>query len=99
MAETRTCKHCNGTGLFTGAWWCKDGTAEVCCYCNGEGRSVIVEGIRRVFPYQGELFTGGNRRILFPEAHTFENGTTVHYENYGCTYEEWLQGKEPIPFE
>lgn len=95
------CSDCGGTGLYDCSCLCHKGTAMVCRRCGGSGFIEITytpfiskkkkNGVSRVFkarPY-GEFY---------PEDHTFENGTTVEYSQFGCTLEEWEEGKEPKPW-
>lgn len=103
MKETATvrceCKDCGGTGLYLG-WTCHEGAAMICQKCNGEGYVDIqytpftarkkATGIKRVF--QAAAW-----RHFYPKTHTFNDGNTVEFDKFGCTLEEWEDGKAPTP--
>ena len=95
------CPACHGTGLYQGM--CEqDGCAVVCTKCDGKGYTTfqyneftgkkVKEGIKRVFGKTCGFVHG-------PEDYKCEDGTVLHFSQYGCTYGEWLDGKEPRPME
>ena len=95
------CPACHGTGLYQGM--CEqDGCAVVCTKCGGKGYTTykyneftgkkVKEGIKRVFGKTCGIVHG-------PEDYKCEDGTVLHFSQYGCTYGEWLDGKEPKPME
>lgn len=93
------CSACGGTGLYRD-WTCHDGAAIVCRKCDGTGAVELsytpfterkkVTGVKRVF-------ANVSWRHVFPAKHTFDDGTTIDYSQYGCTLEEWEAGAEPQP--
>lgn len=95
------CPECKGTGLYVGA--CEqDGCAVVCIKCGGKGYTTfqyndfrgkkVKEGVKRVFGKTCGIVHG-------PEDYKCKDGTILHFSQYGCSYEEWLNGKEPRPME
>lgn len=95
------CQSCLGTGLVK-----KKGHAACeCHHCNGTGKTEFtynefegrkkMEGITRVFPYCPSL----NNRFLYMDKDCKKDGQTLHFSQYGCTYEEWLKGKKANPME
>ena len=95
------CSDCKGTGLYKGA--CEqDSCAVVCRTCGGKGYVIfkyeeftgkkVREGITRVFGKSCGIVHG-------PEDYACEDGRVLHFSHYGCTYGEWLEGKEPRPME
>lgn len=93
------CTDCEGTGLYVGLT-CHDGAAMVCRSCKGTGCVEFSytpftsrkrkEGIKRIFE-------AVPRRHFYPSVHTFDNGKTVDYSQFGCTVEEWENGVTPKP--
>lgn len=93
------CKDCNGTGLYVGMAE-RNGAAVICNKCNGTGckkftytpftERKLRKGIERVYE-NGHGYVIGSADI------TTEEGKTIHFSQYGCTYEEWLSGVKPIP--
>lgn len=94
------CPSCEGTGLYKGMCE-RDGCAVVCTECDGKGYTTyryndftgkkVKEGITRVFQKTcGYVHSDKN--------HKSDKGI-IHFENYGCTYQEWLNGAEPKPME
>jgi len=104
MNEQKTmiieCPDCKGTGLYVGCAE-RDGAAVVCYNCNGTGQK----------EYKYREFTGRNKRnnvkrVYLPSDYVIgaddvvtDEGVTLHFSQYGCTYEEWLNGAEPKPME
>lgn len=93
------CSDCGGTGLYVG-WTCHDGAAVVCGNCGGTGYREISytpftsrkerKGIKRVFEAM-------SYRHFYPEKHTFEDGVTTDFSQFGCTFDEWKNGATPKP--
>ena len=95
------CPDCKGTGLYKGCCE-KDDCAVVCTTCKGKGYTTyeyneftgkkVKEGIKRVF---------GKTCGFVHSAYDYkcEDGKVMHFSEYGCTYEEWLNGAEPRPME
>lgn len=95
------CERCDGTGLYQG-FAEKDGCAVVCASCNGTGctdvtyepfldRKLFHEGeIKRVF--KDNCGYGHSATDV-----TTQEGRVILFSKGGCTYDEWLQGKEPLP--
>ena len=104
MNEQKTitieCPDCKGTGLYVGCAE-RDGAAVVCYMCNGTGQK----------EYKYREFTGRNKRsnvkrVFRPSNYVIgaddivnDEGVTLHFSRYGCTYEEWLNGADPKPME
>jgi hypothetical protein len=80
----------------------KDGCAVVCYQCKGEGgyeityepfveRKTLPEGeVKRVF--KGSFGYGHSANDV-----TTKEGRTILFSHGGCTYKEWLNGKQPLP--
>ena len=95
------CPQCRGTGLYKGCCE-KDDCAVVCTNCSGKGYVIyryndftgkkVKEGVTRVF---------GKTCGFVHSSHDYkcEDGKILHFSQYGCSYEEWLNGKEPRPME
>ena len=95
------CPTCNGTGLYQGM--CEhDGCAVVCTRCGGKGYTTfkyneftgkkVKEGVKRVFEKTCGFVHGA-------DDYTCPDGKVIHFSQYGCTYQEWLNGAEPKPME
>jgi hypothetical protein len=90
------CPECKGTGLFIGRAE-KNGAATICYKCKGTGCSE--------FSY--EEFCGRKTRLdvdrvylgSFGYAISAEFQCGIEFSKYGCTYQEWLEGKEPLHIE
>ena len=91
------CSRCNGTGLYIGMAE-HNGAAVVCNSCKGLGETTFSyneftgrkkrENVKRV--YKGAYGYG-----ISAEDVTTNEGKFLPYSQYGCTYEEWLNGAEP----
>jgi len=93
------CKSCKGTGLFKGS--CERGASAVVCYsCRGTGKTTFQfdEFIERK-PITGvaRVYEGSFGYVISSDDSKREDGTIIRYSKYGCTYEEWLSGKKPLP--
>lgn len=98
------CKACGGTGLHKES----AGAAVECRQCKGTGKTEFTytefkgrkeaKGVTRVFPicasdkkyehfYTDEDYVSGY------------SGETLHFSQYGCSYEEWKAGVKPTPME
>lgn len=76
------------------------GAVMVCPFCKGEGHvnytynefkgRKIIDGVKRVF---ADSFG----YVHSSETTHFTNIGDIHFEDGGCTYEEWLNGAEPRP--
>ncbi len=94
------CGDCGGTKIYVGLE-CHDGAGMVCANCEGKGWVPITytpfiapkkrNDVKRVFEAQ-------KYRTFYPTDHTFEDGKTVNYSEFGCTYEEWENGATPKPW-
>ena len=95
------CPDCKGTGLYKGC--CEHGScAVVCRKCGGTGYTTfkyneftgkkVREGITRVFGKSCGF-------VHMSEDYRYEDGRTLHFSRYGCTYQDWLNGVEPRPME
>jgi len=94
---TIECKSCSGTGLYQGMGE-RDGAAVVCSNCNGTGHvefsyndftgKKVLEGVTRVYQ-KGFGYCIGTKDIIT------DKGDLIRFSKFGCTYEEWLNGKTP----
>jgi hypothetical protein len=97
------CAECKGTGLYQGMAE-HDGAAVVCYSCCGQGCKLvtlkfekftereILEGVKRVY------HTAGGYGISAKDVTTRE-GKLIRFSEFGCAYEEWLEGVAPKPIE
>jgi hypothetical protein len=99
--ENIECPACKGTGLYKGMCE-KGGSAVVCHSCKGTGRTT--------FTYSYTEFTGKKKRddvnrvysgshgyVLTDKDITTDEGKKIEFSKAGCSYEDWLKGKEPVP--
>lgn len=96
---TIECSSCHGTGLYKGCAE-KDGAAVICYKCDGTGKVEFSfeeftgrkrkEGIRRVYD-------GSHGYVISDKDCITKSGDVIRFSEGGCTYEEWLSGKEPAP--
>lgn len=94
------CGDCGGSGIYVGVA-CHDGAGMVCRNCDGKGFVEISytpfdsrkkrDDVTRVFGYKPY-------RSVYPTDHAFEDGKTVKFSEFGCTYEEWEKGETPKPW-
>ena len=93
------CCSCHGTGLYRGACEC-DGAAVVCRSCGGTGK-----GVFRAEPFTGRKIADGVVRV-FDSSHGYfvtskdvitKDGVELPFSQWGCTYEDWLNGAIPLP--
>lgn len=100
----RECSDCGGTGLYVGLV-CHDGAAVVCRRCKGAGYlDVEIPKGETYTPFISRKTRENIKRVFLPVTwkhfyigkHT-ENGRTIDYDQYGCTYEEWKKGANPKP--
>lgn len=94
------CSDCGGTGIYLSPT-CYNGAGMVCENCKGNGWVEIsytpftarkrLKGVKRIFEAK-------KYGVFFSTDHTFEDGTTVNYSEFGCTYEEWENGETPKPW-
>lgn len=93
------CKECGGTGLYIG-FAEADKSAVVCRACHGTG---CVE-----FEYDeftGRKIRGDVDRVydgsygfgISSKDHTKSDGTVIRFSEFGCSYQDWLDGKEICP--
>jgi hypothetical protein len=98
------CPACKGTGLYVG-FAEKDGCAVVCYKCEGTGKVVVIHEIfqeRKRRTDVKRVFSCSCGYVHAPDDVMGErNGEPFLYEfsKYGCTYDEWLEGVEPMPME
>lgn len=95
------CPECKGTGLYKGMAE-RDGCAVICNKCAGTGfvyfhyneftEKKKRNDVKRVF----ERTCG---YVHSAENVVCDDGKELHFANYGCTYEEWLNGETPKPME
>jgi hypothetical protein len=93
------CASCGGTGLYRGRGERK-GAAVICRKCHGTGSVSFsyneftgrkhCEGVTRVFKDNCGV-------VISAEDTTLQGGQTIHFSQYGCSYEDWLAGKPPTP--
>lgn len=91
---TIECKFCGGTGLYKGMAE-RDGCAVICSSCQGTGKTEFTynefEG-RKPMENVTRVFEGSFGYIHSDKNCTTEEGKTIHFSQYGCTYEEWQKG-------
>ena len=97
------CGFCGGTGLFMDCYGVNGGAAVVCHTCNGSGHVTM-----EYTPWNGKLKRRNGVKRVFDETYGYDiyaedtpdvSGNTIHFSQYGCTYEEWLEGVKPRPIE
>lgn len=109
QCEKRDCNSCGGTGLYTASPLIHDGAAVVCRDCKGRGyrhcsKGTLQHSYHTPFIYRKKkegitrVFEAESYKIFYPCDHTFENGTTVKYSEFGCSIEEWENGMKPKPW-
>lgn len=94
------CKSCKGTGLYRGL--CERGkSAVVCSACKGTGKFEF-----EYEPFNGRVKRSDVKRVFLPSAYAISHkdvitvdGIPLHFSKFGCSYEEWLEGKDPAPME
>ena len=95
------CPECKGTGLYKGM--CEqDECAVECTKCHGTGFIYF-----QYEPFEARKERTNVKRVFkktcgFVHSDkncTCQDGTVLHFEDYGCTYGEWLNGEEPKPME
>ena len=95
------CRACGATGLYKGMAE-RGACAVVCCDCKGTGKKTI-----HVKEFKGRKKRDDIKRVFggsYGYAHTdkdtvAEEGGTLHFSRFGCTYEDWLKGAKPKPME
>ena len=95
------CESCKGTGLYQG-FAEKDGAFVICCVCKGSGSISIALNFnkfngKKKEPKCKRVYTQGFGYLLTDKDFLSEDGKFFPFSQYGCFYEEWLQGKKPIP--
>lgn len=101
------CKACSGTGLHKNNKEESGGAAVECRECSGTGKTEFtytefegrkeMKGITRVFP----LCASDHNYQHFHTDKDYEtrDGKTLHFSQYGCSYEDWKNGVKPAPME
>jgi len=96
-----TCQSCKGTGLYSGMGESKN-CAVVCWKCKGTGKyryvfeyepfveRVLRNDIERVFARTCGIKHGA-------EDYQQKNGDLIEFSKGGASYEDWLNGTEPLP--
>jgi len=92
------CHVCNGTGLYQGMAE-RDGCAVICTSCNplGSGGYPITY---EQFVERKKLPKNKIKRVFKNSCgyvHSSKDTEGIAFSQSGCTYEEWLDGKEPEP--
>ena len=96
------CPICKGTGLYKGMGE-KGGARVICTNCDGSGK-------RKIF-INYQKFKGRKKEKGCVRVYTKNMGYTITdhdvpashgnrpfpFSKYGCTYEEWLKGANPVP--
>ena len=97
------CKACCGTGLHKES----DGAAVECHQCGGTGKTEFtytefegrknMNGVTRVFPC---CASDNNYKSFYTDKdYETRNGNTLHFSQYGCSYDDWKDGVKPSPME
>jgi len=81
------CNSCNGTGIYVGACE-RDGAGVICRDCNGTGN--------RMFEFTPFIVRARRSDVkrVYESSQGFVISAEMHSE-FGCTYEEWLNGQKP----
>jgi len=95
------CTKCGGTGLYKGMAERGD-AAVICVYCNGTGKEHIHLEYER---FVNRKKRSGVKRVyktafgyVITDKDTVNSeGTTIHFSECGCSYDEWENGVEPKP--
>ena len=95
------CPDCGGTGLYKGKN--EKGTCAVVCFkCNGTGKTEFTynefEG-RKEMNDVTRVFGASFGYVHYDCDHVTDEGETLHFSQYGCSYEDWKNGAVPAPME
>jgi hypothetical protein len=95
------CQSCGGTGLYVGMAE-RDGAAVVCCRCKGSGKfhhkftyTPFVSRVKRKDVRR--VFGNGCGYVHSADNVVMEDKTQINFTQAGASYDEWLNGKKPIP--
>lgn len=94
------CQSCGGTGLYNGIGE-GGGACVICNTCKGTGKNEInisydkFKGREKREDCERVYTKGMGYKISSKD--TWCKGEHFPFHLYGCTYEEWLNGKKPIP--
>jgi len=93
------CESCDGTGIYKGMCE-KDGSAVVCIKCQGTGMiefnyTPFTE--RKLRTDVKRVYSNTMTYVISDEDFTTKEGVTIHMSQFGASYEDWLNGKKPIP--
>lgn len=95
------CNSCEGTGLYVG-FAERDGASVVCKDCGGTGSKYVYhsfkkfdkrlkrEGVKRVYK-------NGGGYVISAKDIKMEDGSVIRMSQFGVSYDDWLDGKKPIP--
>ena len=91
------CKSCKGTGLYQGMAE-RDGAFIQCWHCKGTGCVKVSYELfekRKPQPKCKRVYLSGGGYGITDKDITTSEGRFMPFSKYGCTYEEWLDGKIP----
>jgi hypothetical protein len=90
------CKACKGTGLYQGMAE-KDGAFVVCYNCKGTGCQIITYTpfVKRESQPKCKRVYKSSCGYVISDEDIMVDGEVLPFSRYGCSYEEWLEGKEP----
>ena len=95
------CSTCKGTELYKGMSE-RDNCAVVCSVCKGTGKVDFYynefEGRKKRSDVK-RVFKSSCGYVHSDKDVTTEDGKVIKFSEGGCSYEEWLNGKEPKPVE
>jgi len=99
------CEVCEATGLEESRNTI-DGAAFICTSCGGTGKRIFTykefkgrkerKGVTRVFK---KILKDCCTIIHSGKDAKDSEGKTLHFTRYGCSYDEWKSGAEPLPME
>jgi len=97
------CDSCKGTGLYAG-FAEKDGARVVCHSCNGKGEVKVSLSWNKFLARKTDkgatrVYTNGMGYAITDKDVTSKEGRFMPFGQYGCSYQDWLNGIEPKPLE
>lgn len=95
------CTNCGATGIYKGMGE-RDGAGVICSNCEGKGYVIFRfnrfkqkknrEDISRVYK-------SGHGYCISDQDVIKEDGSLIRFSKFGCTYEDWKNGKQPLEIE
>lgn len=96
------CPDCEGTGIFNNGPCERNSSGTICVTCDGTGKKIISYipfTKRQIRTDIKRVFQSSFRFIIYSDDYPnyFENGKTAHFSKMGIPYQDWLEGKKPLP--